>query len=242
MKSRIQVFHKKFSMKFKFFRLIKLVFSGQLKIHTGQYGEDIVLHKIFRSVQPSGFYVDVGAHHPFAISNTAYLWARGWKGANVDASEEAIKRFQKTRPKDINICAAVVPTSSLDRDKTIRFYFNRTIDNNATCDPEIAKGRNLANSSEVKCISLKQVIEQASEQFGQQFDLLNIDIEGLDEGAIEDITNWPCHPRVLMIEIYAESINALVKNPSVNLLIANGYKSVQRMGHTAIFEKGGAST
>ena len=110
-------------MKYQAKRLLKLFFSGQLKIHTGQYGEDIVLHKLFRNLPSTGYYVDVGAHHPFAISNTAYLWARGWKGVNVDASAEAIRRFQSIRPDDLNICAAVIPHGATDSGQKNNFLF-----------------------------------------------------------------------------------------------------------------------
>ena len=224
-------------MKYQAKRLLKLFFSGQLKIHTGQYGEDIVLHKLFRNLPSTGYYVDVGAHDPFAISNTAYLWARGWKGVNVDASAEAIRRFQSIRPDDLNICAAVVPTEQLTPGKKITFYFNRTIDNNATCDPEIAQSRGLGRSIEVDCISLKNIIETAKKAFGTQFDLLNIDIEGLDEGAIRDMSDWACKPRVLMIEIYSQDLLDLASNATTKLIISHGYKLTQRMGHTAIFER-----
>ena len=122
-------------MKYQVKRLLKLIFSGQLKIHTGQYGEDIVLHKLFRNLPAEGYYIDVGAHHPFAISNTAYLWAKGWRGVNVDASAEAIKRFKSARPDDINICAAVIPTEQLTSGKKITFYFNKTIETVRTIQP-----------------------------------------------------------------------------------------------------------
>ena len=224
-------------MKFKLLRLIKLVLSGELKVHTGQYGEDIVLHKIFRNVPPTGFYVDVGAHHPFAISNTAYLWARGWRGVNVDASIQAVRRFEATRPQDVNVCAAVIATKSMAPNKKVTFYYNKTIDNNATCDPEIARARNLTKKAEVQCTTLKDIIKIASTRFGEQFDLLNIDIEGLDEEAIEDMAEWSCMPKVLMIKIYAEDIKELMMKPSVNVITSNGYELTQRNGHTAIFER-----
>ena len=224
-------------MKYQIKRLLKLIFSGQLKLHTGQYGEDITLHKVFRNLPAEGYYVDVGAHHPFAISNTAYLWAKGWRGVNVDASAETIKRFKSARPEDINICAAVIPTEQLTSGKKITFYFNKTIDNNATCDPEIAQSRKLARRVEVGFTSLKQVIETAKEAFGTQFDLLNIDIEGLDEGAMADMSDWACLPRILMIEIYSKNLLDLVGNTTTKLIVSHGYTLSQRMGHTAIFEK-----
>ena len=224
-------------MKFKLRRLFRLILSGELKFYAGQYGEDIVLRKIFKSVPALGFYVDVGAHHPFTKSNTAYLWSRGWNGVNVDASIHTIKSFERARPADMNVCAAVVPTKSQPLNKKVIFYFNKNKDNTATCDPDIAKARQLNRTAEVSCTSLKQIIQNASERFGQRFDLLNVDIEGLDEGVIEDMAEWTCHPRILMIEIYAEDLISLIRKPSVDLIIANKYKLIQRMGHTAIFER-----
>ena len=121
--------------------------------------------------------------------------------------------------------------------KKITFYFNKSIDNNATCDPEIAQSRNLGRRVEVSCTSLKQVIETAKEAFGTQFDLLNIDIEGLDEGAMSDMSDWACLPRVLMIEIYSQNLLDLANNATTKLIISHGYTLIQRMGHTAIFER-----
>ena len=44
-----------------------------------QEGEDMILSKIFGG-QKSGFYVDVGAHHPLRFSNTYLFYLRGWGG------------------------------------------------------------------------------------------------------------------------------------------------------------------
>ena len=224
-------------MKFKFFRLLKTIFSGQLKFHTAQYGEDIYLHKIFRNSQNRGFYLDVGAHHPFAISNTAYLWLLGWSGINVDASESAIRLFNSVRKNDINISGAVISEKSLRKNPKTRFYFNSDIDNCATCDAELARQRNLVNWIDVRSIGIIELIKMGQENFGDKFDLLNIDIEGLDEEVIENIKLWPIYPRFIMIEIYSESIDELYQKKSVINLKANGYSLKQRMGHTAVFEK-----
>ena len=55
-----------------------------------QHGEDIVVYKLLESMFGSlevynGFFVDLGAHHPFHYSNTMLLHLCGWKGLNVDA-------------------------------------------------------------------------------------------------------------------------------------------------------------
>src|SRR5690606_23451660 len=105
--------------------------------------EDIYLHKRFRRLERPGFYVDIGAHHPFKLSNTAYLWALGWNGVNVDAGAEAVAAFRKHRPQDMNIHAAVVDSATAASTSSIDFFYSREIDNCATCDPQIARERGL---------------------------------------------------------------------------------------------------
>jgi len=68
----------------------------------------------------SGFYVDVGAHHPKRFSNTYRLYRRGWRGLNIDANPGSMTLFQNVRPRDINVEAAV---SSTPRELTY-YIFN----------------------------------------------------------------------------------------------------------------------
>lgn len=223
-------------MKYKALRLLKLFFSGGIHLHSSQYGEDIYLHKKFRNYINDGFYIDIGAHHPFKISNTAYLWALGWHGINVDAGKATIKKFNQARPNDINLCAAIVSSKFADENEEVNFYFSNEIDNCATCDPEVAAARGLKNIESVKCLSLNHVIDIACSNFKGDFTFLNIDIEGLDEVAIDGIENWQKKPLVLMIEIYGNSIREVMQRPSFQLIEKNGYSFIQRVGHTAIFE------
>jgi hypothetical protein len=50
-----------------------------------------------------GFYIDVGAHHPFRYSNTHMLYRRGWRGINIDPIPGAKIAFDRFRPGDINL-------------------------------------------------------------------------------------------------------------------------------------------
>src|SRR5689334_15261611 len=67
-----------------------------------QEGEDMILARVFEN-QKSGFYVDVGAHHPWRFSNTYMFYRRGWRGLNIDAMPDSMSRFRKARPRDINV-------------------------------------------------------------------------------------------------------------------------------------------
>ncbi|MCW5198180.1 hypothetical protein VU06_00335 [Desulfobulbus sp. F3] len=54
-----------------------------------------------------GFYIDIGAHHPKRFSNTFYFYRQGWHGINIDAMPRSMELFNKIRPRDINIEAAI---------------------------------------------------------------------------------------------------------------------------------------
>ena len=66
-----------------------------------QFGEDIFISRFFAQKR-GGFYVDAGAFHPKRFSNTYVLRKYfGWRGINIDASQEAIALLTKFAPDDI---------------------------------------------------------------------------------------------------------------------------------------------
>jgi hypothetical protein len=71
-----------------------------------QEGEDLIIHRFFER-KNDGFYIDIGAHHPFRFSNTYKLFKKGWRGLNIDADDSAIDLFNQFRPNDINIYIGV---------------------------------------------------------------------------------------------------------------------------------------
>ena len=67
-----------------------------------QHGDDLAILNIFDMIgitRPS--YLDIGAHDPFKISNTALLYLRGSRGINVEANPRLIEAFRVQRPDDV---------------------------------------------------------------------------------------------------------------------------------------------
>lgn len=64
------------------------------QIYWGQDGEDVFLAD---ALPGSGFYVDVGAHHPYRFSSTKLLYDRGWSGLNIDVTEAMHTVFPRSR-------------------------------------------------------------------------------------------------------------------------------------------------
>lgn len=79
-----------------------------LNFSYSQFGEDIFIMNIFRSLGiqlPS--YIDIGANHPFKISNTAYMHEIGCNGITVEANPNLHSEFMLKRPNALNICCGV---------------------------------------------------------------------------------------------------------------------------------------
>lgn len=82
---------------------------GYKKVSYSRSGEDLVLREIFQSlgIAGSGFYVDVGANHPFRCSNTALFDELGWQGICVEPHPKMVSLLKYYRPKAKVIHAAV---------------------------------------------------------------------------------------------------------------------------------------
>jgi FkbM family methyltransferase len=223
----------------KISRILKFIHQGSLRVHFSQYGEDVILHKLFGSKFSEGFYIDVGAHHPFRQSNTAYLWLMGWAGVNVDASKKAIEIFRRVRPNDVNVWSAVVDEETASRQKEITLYSNLELDLGATCDPSLAAQRKTTRSEVVPCMSLSEIINHYGERNGGSIDFLNIDIEGFDEKAVESLHFWKYLPRIICIEIYEKNIRRVLDTTACKTLESAGYMLIERVGLSAIFQRTG---
>ena len=201
----------------KFSRALKLFTRhGSLRVRFSQYGEDTIIRKHFNKSE--GFYIDVGAHHPFRQSNTASLWLQGWQGVNVDANSESVEVFKKVRPNDSNVWSAIVSEDFAENNRFVDFYTSKSIDLCATASAELAADRGASLVKPVPCTSLDKIItlmrlRRAQDRFS------NIDIEGLDEVAIESIAKWGSFPTMIAIETYVETISDVLGTSTYKLLL-----------------------
>src|SRR5689334_1853966 len=86
-----------------------------------QEGEDLVLRR-FVEERRTGFYVDVGAHHPTRFSNTYFFYEQGWRGINIEPAPEAAAAFIRLRPRDINLQVGVAEATGF----RTYYIFNET--------------------------------------------------------------------------------------------------------------------
>lgn len=65
-----------------------LSFDDFKKISYSQCGEDLIVSFIFNRLgilNPN--YIDIGAHHPYKLSNTAFFYESGSRGINIEPDQ-----------------------------------------------------------------------------------------------------------------------------------------------------------
>lgn len=168
------------------------------KMSYSQCGEDLIVDYVFRlrSVNyPS--YLDIGAHHPYWISNTALFYERGCRGINIEANPQLIPLFQRSRPEDINLNIGVG-----DQEGQLDFYVMEDSSLSTFSQQErdhlLGVGKPQAAVIPVKIRTVSSVI---SESFDGNFpDFLTLDAEGMDLAILRSIDYERYSPKVICVE------------------------------------------
>lgn len=169
-----------------------------------QHGDDLILLNLFDSLdieRPS--YLDIGAHHPFHISNTALLYARGCRGINVDANPNLIAAFLVHRPEDINLNCGVSDTAG-----DMTFYMidptsGRNSFNREAVDEFVRQNPSFTVTEE-RSVPMRTVDDIVSAHCAAVFpDLLSLDVEGMEGRILRSIDYARSAPKVICVETCA---------------------------------------
>lgn len=194
-----------------------------------QYGEDLIIASLLRT-ETSGFYVDVGAYHPFALSNTYYFYRQGWTGINIDPVPKAHEYLRRYRSRDVNVRAAVA-TERSTRTFVVNDVFSRLQ------SVAIADGQDSAKTIEVDTWPLAALLSSrgvSSVRFRSQPTLLTIDCEGSDLDVLRS-NDWSEYPfRIVAVEDHSE---AYPTSDIAAYMAAQGYVLRGRTRITSIFSK-----
>ena len=213
----------------KFNTLIWDIYLSLLKHKSySQYGEDLIIDSFFQHHVPikNGNYLDIGCYHPIGISNTYVLHKRGWQGLVIDIDDYKLELFKRRRGKNVEALKGAI--SSEDSVSKVPIYkFNQPFSPYDTLSEEIAKMRSKAINieyitEEVNQISINSLLHK------KHFDLINIDVEGLDELIVNSIDFKKFQPTMIVYE----SFDPFSSSKTKELLNDNGY--------TLLFISGGS--
>jgi FkbM family methyltransferase len=201
-----------------------------------QDGEDMILNSIFDDLggRSDGFFIDVGALHPYRFSNTAFFYDRGWNGINIEPTPNAIAIFNEVRIRDINLNYGVS-----DVEGEMNFYiFDEPALNSFSKDlsEERAATTNykILDKVRVPVMRLESILDKHLRP-GQHIDFMSIDVEGLDLMVLKS-NNWSKYvPDFLFVEEMIE-IENLGAAEIHNFLKDKGYNFVAKTPRTLLYQ------
>jgi FkbM family methyltransferase len=218
-------------------RLISCVTWDQWQnISWSQEGEDQILRRIFEQ-QLSGFYIDIGAHHPKRFSNTFLFYKRGWCGINIDAMPGSMRPFKKIRGRDINLEIGI----SSEGGKLDYYIFNEPALNGFS--RELSHERDDDNLNykiqdvvKVKVLPLSSVLDQYLPK-GQDIDFMSVDVEGFDFEVLKSNDWSKCRPKFVLVEILESSLHEIEQSQIGQLMTDAGYVLYAKCMNTVFFQE-----
>lgn len=222
------------AVKKKLVGLKNKLFDGHAIKSYSQEGEDLVLARILENLKiTTGFFVDIGAHHPTRFSNTYFFYRKGWRGINVDALPGTKKLFERMRSRDITIECGVGAKQGMLK----YFAFNEPALN--TFSEQEANKKNIApyyivETLKIAVVTLKQILDDHLPH-GTKIDFMSIDAEGFDHEVISS-NDWSLYrPRVVLVELLNTGIENLESHPTAQMLHMNNYRAFAKTYNTYFF-------
>jgi len=194
------------------------------KVSYAQSGEDLLVKFIFDTIgikNPS--YLDIGAHHPYYLSNTALFYELGSRGVNIEPDISLFANFTKHRPSDINLNIGISNRSGYQE-----FYIMNVPTLNTFSKEEAERYSQEGNyliskTQKVKIDTVQNIIKFYTDNKFPDF--LNIDAEGIDELIVDSIDFINNFPIIICIETisFSEKRNGIKNTTLINKIINAGY-------------------
>ena len=211
------------------------VYKGLALVSYSQQSEDLEIFRRFQG-KPVGFYVDIGAFDPIQFSNTNLFYQQGWNGINVEPNPDNFDRFNKLRPRDINLNVGIS-----DRNEKLVYYkFNAGALN--TFDKEHAESWDktseykISEQIEIQTYTLEEILDKYM-PLNQPIDFLSVDCEGFDLKVIQS-NNWQKYrPELVLVEESIFDNNSLQESPIYIFLKSVNYDLATITSGTMIYKR-----
>ena len=179
-----------------------------------QYGEDLILWEFFGR-RPAGFFVEIGANHPTALSNTWFFEQRGWQGLLVEPQPDRCEQLRTARPGSRVVQAALAAPGHCGQ-----AVFKLAAEDMLS-SLESRAGIPYVGQITVRVRTLDDVLAEAG---NPRIDFISLDVEGTELDVLSGFDLARHRPAVLLVEDHW-------RTPDVHgHLCAGGYRIVRRTG------------
>jgi FkbM family methyltransferase len=206
----------------KLYFFLKILKKSKKRYHYADNGEDVIIQGLFNH-RKDGFYIDVGCYHHVRASLTHLLYKKGWKGVNIDISEDTINLFKIARPNDKNINIGISNKEGED------FYYQSSHINQANSFKEYENVKKV----KIKITTLDNIIKNLEIK---KIDFLNIDVEYTDFKVLQGLNLNSVRPTLIAIEDNdAFDIADLVNSDIYKYLINKEYFLYSKLNCTNLY-------
>lgn len=197
-----------------------------------QFGQDYYLwNTLFKDYPQPGFFVEVGANHPRANSNSLLLEQRGWRGVAFDPIASFKPMWEKERSAQFHNVAV---SAQRETRRFVEILSDVGWEHQLSGFEGLLRADDVAihknRTYDVTCGPLSDYVAD-----DQTVDIVLIDVEGAEELVLAGIDFDRLSPRYFMIENMAKpGGSAQVRN----ILADKGYRLIARVGATDdLFER-----
>ena len=167
-------------------------------------------------------YWDIGAFHPYNISNTALFYEQGCRGINIEPNPNFFDLFKKERSEDINVNAGI----STKDGEGVYYQFDAPTLNSFSEDSKkenIENGHKLTGTLKIPLLTVHKVSEQYFN--GLWPDFMTLDVEGLDMEILNTLEYDRAGLNVICVEIisYSTSGRGIKNTELIGFLESKGY-------------------
>ena len=163
----------------------------------------------------TGYFVEVGANDPYALSQTWQLEQAGWTGILIEPQPALAARLRAERKARV---FAVACSARENSGRTMTLHVAGPL--SSLNRERMAAGAQPETTIEVPVRTLDSVLEEAGAPAG--FDFLSIDVEGHEVEVLRglDLARW--QPRLIMLEDHVPDLSRH------NYLTAQRYRIIRR--------------
>jgi FkbM family methyltransferase len=168
------------------------------RVSYAQCGEDLLLRFLFDLLGiPRPTYLDIGAHHPFHLSNTYLFYQSGSRGVCIEPDPTLAKAFQFKRPGDQ--CLNIGISAGLAGQMEFYIFDDPSMNTFSPVvkEEQVQAGRLLRQVLEIPVLPVNNVIRK---HFSVHPNLVSLDTEGMDLTILESLDFSKHRPEVFCIE------------------------------------------
>ncbi len=193
-----------------------------------QDGEELYLAEKLGGIE-NGFYVDIGACHPYRFSNTYWAYKCGWSGINIEPNKEGYDMLRKHRARDVNLWCGVA-----ESDGKLDYYEFETPEFNSFDIKEFEGIRKPKRVTSVPVYRLEEILDK---NHVDKIDFIDIDVEGMEMEVLKS-NNWEKYqPEYILVEQKNMNVEDIKDSDIYIFLQQFGYICEWKSLRTAIYKK-----